>query len=1028
MDALQVYFRSQIIGSGRQDDYQTCIEDHEEQYETSNRTQGKGRASSSEGSIPAEDPEYQGEAGFGENSEDELQSAASPATDPDERSTADHTHPRDSLSTTASVDDDSIVSREATDTDEEVASEDPKDSEFEDSDEYQPTISFGVESQAKNSPAAEATRRLDQIQAFHQAYTKTVGPSITISDDLSVADKVEERHLLALRVLIPEEQKLPPQGGNHALQDYQMQLMLLEQQNKKRLMMARQEQDMADHEQITAQEMSANGPVHLGKRPRDSTDDAYASKQSMIGDLDDLSFEELQSHIERLQARARSMNGQTASKHFFRHKLLYRILRWVTVPTKDGSASKKRVLSSAYFDPPEWWSAEKGLGTYRCSIPVDNLELYLEKNKDIAFLVYKTYVEPSFEELEEAKRKRDSKSWTPVVTESIRPISEELIEAISTMLEGREEYTDILETFRSSHEVTAPYTFCYHHRSDLDDIAASCDDSTQQQLQLFIGHVVDTLGEVYNVAGAMISQGKVSHRYLEYLFKPGDTLVMRDNDGQYTGWIATSWPKPIWKERVQREKAEAQVKGSRATFLDPTVNTKKLRNDHVIVHTWSIQAWQWWFEGTFFRHDDALRFYIVEEIEHDEDEEAKKHEHDTIAPITDLKVMPARFCPSEIIDTLRRRGQTFWKCRERRVVSYRENEDDLLAADERYIVDLNTYRSLHKDNISYMPSMNKPSQRDDLGEDAMKQDQCPQEQFELLLPLKIKGFNLRRKKWYDLTVDRISDVIWKKEAFTKVVMDPKAKEIVRALITKQLASERSTDLIEGKGNGLILLLHGGPGTGKTLTAESVAEIAEKPLYRVTCGDVGTKAEAVEKYLESVFHLGKLWGCVVLLDEADVFLEQRDLQDLDRNALVSVFLRVLEYYEGILVLTSNRVGTFDEAFRSRIQLALHYPTLNQFQRLRIWENFIDRLESFNDSTVNISDLRYHLEDLSKEEMNGREIRNAITTARQYAEYMGTTLTYVHLQDVIEISRRFDQYLGDLRGGFTQDQLKKDEGVR
>ena len=160
-------------------------------------------------------------------------------------------------------------------------------------------------------------------------------------------------------------------------------------------------------------------------------------------------------------------------------------------------------------------------------------------------------------------------------------------------------------------------------------------------------------------------------------------------------------------------------------------------------------------------------------------------------------------------------------------------------------------------------------------------------------------------------------------------MDRKAKDLIRALISNQLSSEVSTDLISGKGNGLILLLHGGPGTGKTLTAESVAEIAEKPLYRVTCGDVGTKAEDVEKYLESVFHLGKLWDCVVLLDEADVFLEQRSLEDLQRNALVSVFLRMLEYYEGILVLTSNRVGVFDEAFKSRIQLALHYPTLGPY---------------------------------------------------------------------------------------------------
>ncbi|KAI1254482.1 hypothetical protein MGN70_003886 [Eutypa lata] len=95
-----------------------------------------------------------------------------------------------------------------------------------------------------------------------------------------------------------------------------------------------------------------------------------------------------------------------------------------------------------------------------------------------------------------------------------------------------------------------------------------------------------------------------------------------------------------------------------------------------------------------------------------------------------------------------------------------------------------------------------------------------------------------------------------------------------------------------------------------------------PLYSVTCSDIGTSLEAVEKYLGSVLHLGKKWNCVLLLDEADVFLEERTLSDLDRNSLVSVFLRTLEYYDGVLILTSNRVGTFDEAFQSRIQLALH----------------------------------------------------------------------------------------------------------
>jgi hypothetical protein len=82
--------------------------------------------------------------------------------------------------------------------------------------------------------------------------------------------------------------------------------------------------------------------------------------------------------------------------------------------------------------------------------------------------------------------------------------------------------------------------------------------------------------------------------------------------------------------------------------------------------------------------------------------------------------------------------------------------------------------------------------------------------------------------------------------------------------------------------------------------------------------------------------------VLLLDEADVFLEERTLSDLDRNRLDSVFLRTIEYYEGVLSLTSNRVGTFDEAFKSRIQLALHYRPLDQPSRHRIWQNFVGRM--------------------------------------------------------------------------------------
>jgi SpoVK/Ycf46/Vps4 family AAA+-type ATPase len=94
------------------------------------------------------------------------------------------------------------------------------------------------------------------------------------------------------------------------------------------------------------------------------------------------------------------------------------------------------------------------------------------------------------------------------------------------------------------------------------------------------------------------------------------------------------------------------------------------------------------------------------------------------------------------------------------------------------------------------------------------------------------------------------------------------------------------DLVRGKGLGPIVLLHGAPGVGKTSTAECVAETLGKPLYSITCGDLGDTAESVEDTLARTFAKAEAWDCVLLLDEADVFLAQRTRTDLKRNAIVS----------------------------------------------------------------------------------------------------------------------------------------------
>lgn len=78
-----------------------------------------------------------------------------------------------------------------------------------------------------------------------------------------------------------------------------------------------------------------------------------------------------------------------------------------------------------------------------------------------------------------------------------------------------------------------------------------------------------------------------------------------------------------------------------------------------------------------------------------------------------------------------------------------------------------------------------------------------------------------------------------------------------------------------------------------------------------------------------------------MDEADVFLAKRSLGDVYRNGLVSVFLRRLEYCEGILFLTTNRVSEFDEAVLSRIHLMLRYDELNGDAKRDVWGHFLER---------------------------------------------------------------------------------------
>ncbi|KAI0141732.1 P-loop containing nucleoside triphosphate hydrolase protein [Xylariaceae sp. FL1272] len=311
-----------------------------------------------------------------------------------------------------------------------------------------------------------------------------------------------------------------------------------------------------------------------------------------------------------------------------------------------------------------------------------------------------------------------------------------------------------------------------------------------------------------------------------------------------------------------------------------------------------------------------------------------------------------------------------------------------------------------------------------------------------LCQFEIYAFVFRTRTWELLHTGQFSEPLFDETQINNLVMDERRKLTLKGLaksfarVTKrngQLSRPPWTaDFVEGKGHGLIFLLHGRPGVGKTCTAECIASFTRRPLMVLTSSDIGTNVRDVEVNLTRKFKMAKSWDVVLLLDEADVFLERRSNTDLARNGLVAGFLRALELFDGILFLTTNRVGTFDDALLSRVHVKLYYPEFNDEQRQQIWKTFMDKLIKDRGDYMRLNiDAKDYIrgKDIQALRLNGREIRNAFQTAVSLAEFDSDkdedgriVVTDEHLRTVMTLSKDFKSYFDELHEG---DEAKRAE---
>jgi SpoVK/Ycf46/Vps4 family AAA+-type ATPase len=221
--------------------------------------------------------------------------------------------------------------------------------------------------------------------------------------------------------------------------------------------------------------------------------------------------------------------------------------------------------------------------------------------------------------------------------------------------------------------------------------------------------------------------------------------------------------------------------------------------------------------------------------------------------------------------------------------------------------------------------------------------------------------------------------------------------------------------------------------------ECAAEASGKILLPSTIGELNRESSAYmfEIKLQKLLEYATTWKAVLLLDEADVFLEARDsasshgnLLSADRNSLVAggllpllilhtqistteltlsapnkVFLKHLEFFSGIVFLTTNRIKAFDPAMKSRIHLAVGYESPESDLRAQLWRSFLHRIPA-DELDLDEDNL---LAEIVGDKLNGREIAYAVHCATTLARASNVPLRMEHVFTIVRVRREFEKSL-------------------
>lgn len=278
-------------------------------------------------------------------------------------------------------------------------------------------------------------------------------------------------------------------------------------------------------------------------------------------------------------------------------------------------------------------------------------------------------------------------------------------------------------------------------------------------------------------------------------------------------------------------------------------------------------------------------------------------------------------------------------------------------------------------------------------DDAPAQDEEDEGVIEVPLHPYVNVFSLQTHQFASIHVSFLEEYSYDEKVVHKLILPDDRKQLIGMLVAG--SSQLMEDIVKGKTGGIIVIAVGPPGTGKTLTAQVFSEQIKQPLYEVQCSQLGTNERDLEEALNEVLARAMRWNAILLIDEADVYIHERG-EDIHQNAVVGVFLRVLENYRGVLFMTSNRSTIIDDAILSRATAFIQYtyPCLDDLRR--IWRVLADNyFVEFTDAEIDA--LAIHFQGIS-----GRRVKALLKLARLAACHRNERVT-------LDLVRYVDQFL-------------------